>query len=94
MTAMADKRTVPLRMTAVGNVEAYTTVSIKARVDGQITRVRFREGDRVAKGAPLFDIDPRTFEAGLKQAQRRAGTRSRGARQRALSQRNRYEDLG
>ncbi len=91
-TALAEKRTVPQSLNVVGNVEAYTTVAIKARVDGQITRVRFREGDRVAKGAPLFDIDPRTFEAGLKQAQANL-ERDRALLANALSQRNRYEDL-
>ncbi len=91
-TALAEKRTVPLSLNVVGNVEAYTTVAVKARVDGQITRVRFREGDRVAKGAPLFDIDPRTFEAGLRQAQANL-ERDRALLANALSQRNRYEDL-
>ena len=92
MTALAEKRTVPLRLTAVGNVEAFTTVAIKARVDGQITKVLFRDGDRVAKGAPLFEIDPRTFEAGLRQAQATL-EKDRAVLANALSTRNRYEDL-
>ncbi len=85
-------KTMQIRLTTVGNVEAYTTVAVKARVDGQITRVHFREGDRVAKDAPLFEIDPRPFEAGLKQAEANLD-RDRALLANAVSQRRRYEDL-
>ena len=43
-------KTVPVRLLAIGNVEPYTTVAIKARVDGQIVAVKFKEGDEVAQG--------------------------------------------
>jgi multidrug efflux system membrane fusion protein len=58
----------PVRLSAVGNIEPYTSVAIKARIDGQIVAVRFKEGDRVHKGDVLFEIDPRSFEAELAQA--------------------------
>jgi membrane fusion protein, multidrug efflux system len=90
--ATVATRTLQIRLTTVGNVEAYTTVAVKARVDGQIKRVHFREGDRVAKDAPLFEIDPRPFEAGLRQAEANLD-RDRALLANAVSQRRRYEDL-
>jgi len=51
------------------NVQAYSTVTVKSRVAGQIMRVSFREGQDVTKGELLFMIDPRPFEATLKQAE-------------------------
>src|SRR5712691_9369905 len=66
-TAAVISKTVPVRLYAIGNVEPYTTVSVKARVDGQLVAVRFKEGDEVRQGAVLFEIDPRPFAASLKQ---------------------------
>jgi multidrug efflux system membrane fusion protein len=66
--AIAVQKTVPVQIKAIGNVEAFNTVSIKAQVNGAISRVHFREGDDVRKGALLFTIDPRPFDAALKQA--------------------------
>jgi multidrug efflux system membrane fusion protein len=65
----ADQKDVPLQIKAIGNVEAYNTVSIKSRVSGEIADVLFREGQDVKKGARLFKIDPRPFEAALRQAE-------------------------
>jgi multidrug efflux system membrane fusion protein len=66
------QQTVPVRLHAIGNVEAYSTVQIKARVDGQILEVNFREGQPVKKGEVLFRIDPRPYEAALRQAEANA----------------------
>jgi multidrug efflux system membrane fusion protein len=52
----------------IGNVEAYSTISVKAQVGGQLTNVYFHEGDYVKTGDLLFTIDPRPFEAALNQA--------------------------
>lgn len=65
----AERRDVPLEVRAIGHAEAYATVSVKARVGGEVTAVHFREGQDVASGDALFTIDPRPFEAALKQAQ-------------------------
>ena len=65
----ATQKTVPVQLRAIGNVQAYSTVTVKSRVPGQIMRVYFKEGDDVKKGAFLFMIDPRPFDAGLKQAE-------------------------
>jgi multidrug efflux system membrane fusion protein len=52
----------------IGNVEAYSTITVKALVGGQLTNVYFKEGDFVQKGEKLFDIDPRPLEAAYNQA--------------------------
>lgn len=90
--AAAQQQTVPIRLTAIGNVEASATVSIKARVDGQIVEVNFREGVPVAKGDVLFRIDPRPYQAALRQAQANA-LRDSAARDQARSQAKRYQEL-
>lgn len=69
LTAIAEERTVPVLLTAIGNVEAQSTVSVKSRVDGQIVEVAVKEGQSVQKGDLLFRIDPRPFEAQLRQAE-------------------------
>jgi membrane fusion protein, multidrug efflux system len=69
--AVAALQAVPVDIRAVGTVEAYATVSIKSRVDGELLRVHFREGQDVKKGDLLFTIDPRPYEAALKEAQAR-----------------------
>ncbi|WP_328746105.1 efflux RND transporter periplasmic adaptor subunit [Geomonas anaerohicana] len=67
--ARAAVKDVPIELRAIGNVEAYATVALKSRVAGMITAVQFKEGDDVAKGALLFTVDPRPFQAQLAQAQ-------------------------
>src|SRR5580765_5843569 len=68
----AMQQTMPVRLQAIGNVEAYTSVAVKSRVDGQILEVHFREGQEVKKGEVLFRIDARPFEAAFKQAEAQA----------------------
>jgi multidrug efflux system membrane fusion protein len=58
---------VPVLLSAIGTVQAYNMVTIKSRVDGQIVRVDFTEGDEVKAGAPLFEVDPRPYKATLDQ---------------------------
>jgi multidrug efflux system membrane fusion protein len=69
--AAAVQKAVPVQLQAVGTVEAYATVSIKSRVDGQLVGVHFREGQDVKKADLLFTIDPRPYEAALKEARAR-----------------------
>jgi multidrug efflux system membrane fusion protein len=69
--ATAIQKAVPVQLQAVGTVEAYATVSIKSRVDGQLMGIHFREGQDVKKGDLLFTIDPRPSEVALKEAQAR-----------------------
>ena len=60
---------VPVFLNGIGTVQAYNMVAIKSRVDGQIVRVDFKEGQDVKEGEPLLQIDPRPFQAALEQAQ-------------------------
>jgi multidrug efflux system membrane fusion protein len=90
--ATAAQEHVPVRLTAIGNVEASQTVALRARVDGQIHTVNFREGQAVGKGDVLFRIDPRPYQAALRQAEANA-LRDRAAREQARSQERRYQEL-
>jgi len=63
------KRDAPVELRAIGNVEAYSTVSVRSQVEGQLARVNFTEGQEVHRGDLLFEIDPRPFEAALRQAE-------------------------
>jgi multidrug efflux system membrane fusion protein len=60
---------VPVFLNGIGTVQAYNMVAIKSRVDGQIVQVDFKEGQDIKMGDPLFQIDPRPFQAALEQAQ-------------------------
>jgi multidrug efflux system membrane fusion protein len=91
-TAVVVSKTVPVRLYAIGNVEPYTTVAVKARVDGQLVSVHFKEGDEVRKGSVLFEIDPRPFAASLKQAQANL-LKDKALLDRASQQEKRYKDL-
>ena len=83
---------VPLDIAAIGHVEAYSTVSVKPRVGGEITKVGFREGDDVAAGALLFVIDPRPFEASIAEAKANLA-RDRARLTEAEQTLKRYQDL-
>jgi len=63
------QKNVPVQIRVIGNVEAYSTVSVKSQIGGILISVHFREGQDVGKGALLFTIDPRPYEAALKQAE-------------------------
>ena len=67
--ASVVQKSVPVEMTGIGTVEPFSTVSIRVQVTGTIQNVHFKEGQDVKKGDLLFTIDPRPFEAALKQAQ-------------------------
>jgi multidrug efflux system membrane fusion protein len=60
---------VPVFLHGIGTVQAYNSVAIKSRVDGQIVKINFKEGQDVKEGDPLFQIDPRPYQAALEQAQ-------------------------
>jgi multidrug efflux system membrane fusion protein len=69
VVAAVAPRAVPITLGVIGNVEAYSTVSIKSRIDGQLVSAAFQEGQIVHKGDLLFSIDPRSFEALVQQAE-------------------------
>ena len=59
----------PVLLNAIGTVQAFNNVTIKSRVDGQIVKIQFNEGQDVKAGAPLLQIDPRPYQAAVEQAQ-------------------------
>jgi multidrug efflux system membrane fusion protein len=69
VVATVTQKDVPIDVDAIGNVEAFETISVRSQVTGELTDVLFREGDFVHKGDHLFSIDRRPFEAQLEQAQ-------------------------
>jgi multidrug efflux system membrane fusion protein len=60
---------VPVFLHGIGTVQAYNSVAVKSRVDGQIVKIDFKEGQEVQQGDPLIQIDPRPYQAQLEQAQ-------------------------
>lgn len=67
--ASVVQKTVPVQTRSIGNVEAYSTVQVKAQVGGELTKVHFTEGQFVKKGDMLFTIDPRPLEAAINQVE-------------------------
>ena len=64
----AIKKDVPVILKAIGTVEPHNTVSVRARVAGEITRIAFKEGQDVSQGDLLFTMDPRPYQAALEGA--------------------------
>jgi membrane fusion protein, multidrug efflux system len=69
LAAKVVQKTVADTIRAIGRVEAFSTVDVKAQINGQVMQVHFLQGQDVKQGDLLFTIDPRPFEAALQQAQ-------------------------
>jgi multidrug efflux system membrane fusion protein len=69
VVAKAKRKDVPIQITAVGNVEPYSSVSVKPQVGGQLNELFIEEGDYVRKGAKLAEIDPRPLQAQVAQGE-------------------------
>jgi membrane fusion protein, multidrug efflux system len=67
----AERRDLPVHLKAIGTVTPLNTVTVRSRVDGQLLRVVFEEGQRVEKGQLLAEIDPETYRIALAQAEAR-----------------------
>ncbi|HWR90617.1 MAG TPA: biotin/lipoyl-binding protein, partial [Dissulfurispiraceae bacterium] len=92
LVAESVRKDMPVQLRAIGTVEAFSTVSVRAQAGGQLARIHFREGQDVKKGDLLFTIDPRPFESALTQAEAnlaRDAAQMENARQEA----KRYEEL-
>jgi membrane fusion protein, multidrug efflux system len=68
MAAPATAADVPLILRGLGTVTAFNTVAVKSRVEGNITRINFSEGQEVKAGDVLFELDARPYQAALEQA--------------------------
>jgi multidrug efflux system membrane fusion protein len=69
VTAKVKRADVPVYLNGLGNVAAFYTVVVKSRVDGQLMKVNFNEGDLVKEGQVLLEIDPRPYQVALEQAE-------------------------
>jgi len=67
--AKAELRDMPVFLSGLGSVDAFNTVAVKSRIDGQIVQIAFREGQDVKQGSLLAVIDPRPYDVALKQAE-------------------------
>ena len=92
LVAEVKSRTVPVEIRNIGNVEPYSTVSIKSRIAGQLVKVNFKEGQDVKQGDLLFVIDPRPYEAALKQVEANL-ERDKALAGKAQSDLKRYAEL-
>jgi membrane fusion protein, multidrug efflux system len=90
--AKAQIEDVPVYLSGIGAVQAYNTVSVRSRVDGEITQILFQEGQDVKAGDPLAVVDPRPFAAQLRQAEA-ARAKDQAQLAGALLDLKRYEDL-
>ena len=71
VAGQAESRDFPIYLNALGTVQAYNSVTVRARVDGELQQVYFQEGQTVQKGDLLAQIDPRTYQAQVDQAKAR-----------------------
>jgi membrane fusion protein, multidrug efflux system len=69
VVASAQKGDLPVYLIGLGSVNAYNTVTVRSRVDGQIVKVNFTEGQFVHAGDALIEIDPRPYQVMLEQAE-------------------------
>jgi multidrug efflux system membrane fusion protein len=90
--AAVTEQDVPVQVRTIGNVETINAVSIKALVGGEVTGVFFKEGQDVKQGDLLFKIDPRPYDAALKQAEATLA-RDLAQAKNAAEQAKRYEIL-
>ena len=92
LVAQAVEKRMPLRLHAIGNVETVASVAVKARVDGQIFRAYVRDGQDVAKGDLLFQLDPKPYQSQLAQAEANLA-QSQAQLEYLRGQEKRYQEL-
>ena len=92
LVGTVEQKTVPVQLTAIGNVEAISTIQVKSQIGGILHKVHFKEGQDVARGSLLFTIDPRQYEAQVKQAEANLA-RDKAQMDNAEEQAQRYGEL-
>lgn len=90
--AQASSRDMPMLLEVVGRGEAFETVTLKSRIDGQVAAVPFREGQHVAAGDVLVQLDPADFNAKLRQAEANLA-RDQALLKKSLADVERYQAL-
>jgi len=86
------RQTTPVEVRTFGTVQANLTVAIKPQITGVLTTIHFKEGENVKQGDLLFTIDPRPFEAALRQAEANLA-RDTAQQKNAETEASRQEDL-
>jgi membrane fusion protein, multidrug efflux system len=92
LAATVEQKNVPIRVHAIGTVEAYSMVSVKTQITGELTGVFFKEGEDVHKGQLIFTLDKRPLEAELNRSQSNLA-KDEAAAANARLQQHRYEAL-
>ncbi|MFY9562577.1 MAG: efflux RND transporter periplasmic adaptor subunit [Terriglobales bacterium] len=92
LAATVEQKDVPIQVHGIGTVEAYSTVSVKTQITGELTGVYFKEGDDVQKGQLIFTLDKRPLEADVRRAEG-ALARDEAQAANALTEQRRYEAL-
>jgi len=69
VVATAHRGDLPVFFNGLGTVTAFNTVTVRSRVDGQIVKINFTEGQNVKEGDALIEIDPRPYQVQLEQAE-------------------------
>ncbi|OPY13867.1 MAG: Multidrug resistance protein MdtA precursor [Syntrophus sp. PtaB.Bin001] len=90
--AAAVLKDVPIEIKTFGNVKAHSSVSVKAEIDGVLTKIHFRKGQNISKGDLLFSIDSRSYKAALDQAKANL-VRDRALEENALVNASRSKEL-
>jgi len=90
--ATVIQKAMPISISVIGTVEAYTNVAVHSQITGELTSVNFKEGDDVRKGQILFTLDRRPLEAALAQAEANL-SRDVAQAQNARAQAARTQDL-
>jgi multidrug efflux system membrane fusion protein len=89
---VVTQKAVPVQIRVIGNVEASSIVGVRAQIGGTLTKIHFTEGQDVQKGDLLFTIDPRPYEAALRQAEANLA-RTEAQLENARAEEKRYEEL-
>ena len=89
--ARVQKSDFPVYLNGLGTVQPYDTVTVRSRVDGQIIKVAFRQGQMVKEGDTLLQIDPRPYQAALDQVALQEGARRGEPKERKAQSRPLYQ---
>jgi len=92
VVAQAEKGDIGVYVTGLGTVTPLNTITVTTRVDGQLMAVKYKEGEKVRRGDPLVEIDPRPFQVALEQAETQL-VKDQAALQNAQIDLKRYEEL-